>query len=145
MSDESFFHAMLDDHPADHAARLLLSEWLGERGDERAEAYRWMALQGKYPTQDFMLASGPHTWDWWSMLPGWNGGLGDTNDRHDRVGPKLLRALEGYYRKSNWSGECAYCEFITRHGAEEAMCRAVATVPDDNPPTTKRSKQKVAK
>jgi uncharacterized protein (TIGR02996 family) len=130
MSEEQYFHKMLNDDPADEAARLLLAEWLAERGDERAAAYRWMVLAAKHPVHDMMYATGPHTWDWWSMLTGWNSGDGDTNDRHDRLDPYLLRALDQFHRKSNWKGDCAYCEFMTRREAEEALVRALAGFDD---------------
>src|SRR5205085_1180842 len=101
-------------------------EWLAERGDGQAEGLRWMVAHDKNPVHDTLFSTGPSTWDWWSMLPGWNGGFGDKNDRSDRLEPALMQALDEYHRKSNWSGECAYCEYLTRSDAEAALCRVLA-------------------
>lgn len=125
MSDESFFHDALDDQPSDEAARWLLGEWLSDRGDRRGKCYRWMVEHGKFTTLETLFSTGSNTWDWWSMLPGWNGGAGDINDRHDRLPMELMNALDKFCRKSNWSNDCAYCEYHTRREAEEALCRAL--------------------
>jgi hypothetical protein len=138
VDDEDLFHATLDSDSRDQGARLLLAEWLAERGDPRADGYRWMVLAGKYPTQDFLITLRPRTWDWWSMRPGWNGGEGDTNNKHDRVEPPLFDALTGCLRKSRWSKNGAYCEYASRRSAEEALCRALAAC--DYPPPARLEK-----
>lgn len=125
MPDEFFFHDVLDEQPADEAARFLLAQWLSARGDPRGECFHWMVEHVKYTTLESLFSTGSTTWDWWSMLPGWNGGAGDINDRRDRLPMALMNALEKFCRKSNWSNDCAYCEYHTRREAEEALCRAL--------------------
>jgi uncharacterized protein (TIGR02996 family) len=40
MTSEGNFQAMLDANPDDHATRLILADFLQDRGDPRAEGYR---------------------------------------------------------------------------------------------------------
>lgn len=47
--DEAAFQSHLDSHPDDHTARLVFADWLEERGDPRAEGYRWLAITGRQP------------------------------------------------------------------------------------------------
>jgi uncharacterized protein (TIGR02996 family) len=42
-SEEEGFQLKLDEHPDDHATRLVFADWLQERGDKRAEGYRALA------------------------------------------------------------------------------------------------------
>lgn len=135
MNDVEFFHQVLDQHPDDHGARLLLAEVLSAQGDALAEGIRWIAQRGKYPLPDSLFANRPHTWDWWSMKKGWNNGIDDNNEHHDRIDPELMQALDQYQRKSNWSGDCAYCEYPSRRQAEAALCRALAALADSSPTT----------
>lgn len=60
MSEESYFQSNLNMEPADAGARLLLAEWLAERGDERYAAYEWLAILFKHPYHAYS------TWDWWN-------------------------------------------------------------------------------
>lgn len=47
MSDEeAAFQKLLDEHPDDHATRLVFADWLEEHGDKRAEGYRALARCG---------------------------------------------------------------------------------------------------
>src|SRR5207248_10469541 len=59
MSDDEFFQAALDRSCEDAAARLLLAEWLGERGDGQAAGYRRMGEAGMYP-----YFRNPTKWGW---------------------------------------------------------------------------------
>jgi hypothetical protein len=125
--DELFFQDALDANPGDSALRRLFAEWLAGRGDWRASGYLWMARRHKAPSQDLTPRLTAQTWEWWSMLPGWEGQTGDVNTRPDRLPTKLLRALDGYAYKSGWTNRCAYCQFYTRIEAEESLCRAVTS------------------
>ncbi len=49
MNDEDAFQAYLDDHPDDHAARLVFADWLQERDDPRAEGYRALGALRRVP------------------------------------------------------------------------------------------------
>ena len=126
MPDDDFFHDALNDQSADQAARLLLAEWLAERGDPAALAYHWMVRGDKFTTPREGYLIGSTTWDWWSMLPGYHGAIGDHNNRPDRINPSLMQLLEQCAKKSDWSGHCAYCEFFTRREAEDALADALS-------------------
>lgn len=123
--DEEFFQARLDADPADQATRRQFAEWLIERGDERGEGYRWMVWHGKWAGPDMTRSIRGQSWDWWSMLPGWNHGKVDNNERPDRLDPQLFDALDQFAYKSNWADNGAYCEFHSREAAEEALVRAL--------------------
>lgn len=125
MTDDAFFHNALDAHPDDQAARLLLAEWLGERGDGKANATLWMVRADKFAAAHDGFPGLTPTWDWWSMLPGYHGGIEAHNDRPDRIDPALMRLLRRYRRKSDWSGDCAYCEYLSRREAEDALADAL--------------------
>lgn len=127
VNGEQFFHACLDAKPDDPAARLLLAEWHADRGDPRAIGYRWMAERGKFPEHDEHYSDRDYggTWDWWSMLAGWSGSGGDMNLEHDRVPQPVMDSLDGYHHKSDWSSDCAYCEYRSRTEADDALARAL--------------------
>ena len=125
MPDEDFYHDALDAWPADEAARWLLADWLGDRGDPRGGCYSWMVEHAKYTTVETRFAAGSTTWEWWSMLPGWQRNDSESNNGHDRLPRELMEALRQFSRKSNWSDKCAFCEYFTRRDAEESLCRAL--------------------
>lgn len=125
MFDQDVFHDHLDNQPADEAARWLMAEWLSDRGDRRADCFRWMVEHGKYSIRDMVRATVSNTWDWWSMFPGWQEQPGDNNQEHDRLPPELMKALAHFCHKTNWSKDCAFCEYHTRDAAEEALCQAL--------------------
>jgi uncharacterized protein (TIGR02996 family) len=45
-TEEEAFQQKLDEHPEDHATRLVLADWLQEHNDARAEGYRALARCG---------------------------------------------------------------------------------------------------
>src|SRR5688500_4926683 len=51
MTTEDDFHAMLAPHPDDHATRLILADFLDERGDPRGPGYRALALLRRLPVE----------------------------------------------------------------------------------------------
>jgi uncharacterized protein (TIGR02996 family) len=130
MTLEALFNSLLDQHPDDQGARLLFAECLAECGDSRAGAYRWMAIRAKRPARDIVNGYHKNTWDWWSMIDGWKGESGNDNSFPDRVEPAIMQALAEYSCKSDWSDGCAYCEYRTRAEAEDALCRALAMLPE---------------
>lgn len=56
MHSEDEFQAHLDDHPDDHAARMIFADWLDEQGDLRGPGYRWMGANWK------MAKTNHHIW-----------------------------------------------------------------------------------
>lgn len=110
LTDEEFFQEALDAAPNDSAARWLLAEWFGDRGDESAEGYRWMGSEAIMP-QDYR---GTRTWDWndemhFSELPG-------------AIPHGLFNQLQG----GRLSVSSGYREYRTRRIAEKALCRVFA-------------------
>lgn len=108
MSD--FHHAALDAHPDDAAARLLLAEYLDERGDPDAAGYRWMGERAKRP-----------------HLAGWSWG------NHPYIGLRLAGSTipnELLYKLKGGQIErfsrLVWVEFPTRRAAELALCQAVS-------------------
>lgn len=79
MTTEDDFQAMLDAHPDDHGTRAVFADWLQDRDDPRAEGYRALAMQERYP---FGSKHGGSRWwhrgttyrnslplDWFACLP----------------------------------------------------------------------------
>lgn len=121
-SEEHAFQMKLDEHPDDHATRLVFADWLQERGDPRAEGYRALArcgfvLSDRYsgppiryiPKQasrvfrfDSTGTGRDYTFpaDWYALLPG---------------------------AKADESGGCVL--FPNRRAAEDAAALAFAALP----------------
>src|SRR5271156_2633515 len=51
MDTEDLLQKMLDEHPDDWQTRLVLADFLEEQGDVRAEGYRWLGEQRRYPAK----------------------------------------------------------------------------------------------
>ena len=82
MTTEDDFQSALDDNPEDWQTRLVLADWLDERGDERAEGYRALAALRRIPAS---MSNGSFWWyssrnycadrrqtlppDWFECLP----------------------------------------------------------------------------
>ncbi len=113
-TDESFFHTALDLFPDDSAARFLLAEWMGERGDGMAAGYYWMSAEGIMP-QDYR---GTRTWDWNDEL--------HFSELTGAIPHSLFDQLKGG-RLSISSG---YREYPDRKAAELALCRVFAAERD---------------
>lgn len=47
--EEEAFNRQLDLHPDDHTTRLVFADWLEEQGDDRANGYRALAVNGRIP------------------------------------------------------------------------------------------------
>lgn len=123
--DEAVFQTSLDTLSGDQGIRYLFAQWLEERGDWRAPGTKWLADHGKWPDLDSTSRGDGRSWDWWSMLPDWGSGSGANHSVHDRVEPAVMNGLSDYMHKSDWAGDCAYCEFASRTRAEEAVIRAL--------------------
>jgi uncharacterized protein (TIGR02996 family) len=106
---EAFFHRHLDAAPADSAARLLLAEWLDERGDWRASGYRWMGECAKRP----WMGDGRPTW--------FNDRRGVRRHAPEDIGPDIFEKIAGGQR----SVRVGWVDFDTRHAAEEALAAAL--------------------
>jgi hypothetical protein len=111
--DEAFFHDVLENHNDDSAARLLLAEWLGARGDARATGYSYMAIARKHPYRSYA------TWEWWN--------IDSANEEQIRLPSPLwtqlpIAAPPGYPRCKEWSSrreaEDALCDLLSRWSRE---------------------------
>jgi uncharacterized protein (TIGR02996 family) len=49
VTTEDEFQALLDANPDDHTTRLVMADWLEERGDPRADGYRALGLLQRRP------------------------------------------------------------------------------------------------
>ncbi len=70
MVDEETMQRSIDAEwppPEEEAPRLIFADWLEEQGDWRAEGYRWMGYNHKYP-KDYRLRKGI-VWGWNDLLP----------------------------------------------------------------------------
>lgn len=119
MVSEDNFQAALDADPTNSSLRLVFADWLEERGDARAEGYRWLGRHGKWPydwgrstivpgfeTFDWYLEDGGATWD----VPG-----------HCRL-PAWFRS--GIESRLDWPA------FASRREAEDASCAALSEIPE---------------
>lgn len=61
MNSEADFQRMLDANPEDWQTRLVLADWLQDRGDPRADGYRALGALRRYPERVNTLERG---WVW---------------------------------------------------------------------------------
>jgi uncharacterized protein (TIGR02996 family) len=129
MTTEDDFQAALDANPEDWQMRLVLADWLQERGDPRAEGYRAL---GRLRFRPQTLGSDePPTW-WW-----YDDGSDFARDRRDmRPEYRLPRAWyhiaqrEWEVRRPQPKGKAKdCCNHDTRREAEDAAARAFAKLP----------------
>lgn len=114
---------MLDAHPEDWGTRLILADWLEDRGDVRAEGYRALGVLRKRPETGAglhkLVAGGSHertmrSLAWFPLQP-WSKSI--------------------YYRlPKDWFGlvgaaSCNWHPFATRREAEDAAALAFAQLP----------------
>ena len=118
MVSEDDFHAALDADAGNPALRLVFADWLEERGDWRAEGYRWMGQHDKWPldwsksgfitaftTFDWYLDDDGATWD----VPG-----------HCRLPP---------WWRLGFRTNLDFPAFPSRRLAEEGLCIALGRIP----------------
>ncbi len=63
---EAAFWAAVEAAPDDDLPKLVLADWLDERGDPRGACLRWVVAAHKRPAFDWIDTK---TWDWWSRTP----------------------------------------------------------------------------
>jgi len=101
---------LLDADEKCHSVRILLAEWLEERGDARATGYRWLCEHGIVP-QDYR---GTKTWDW-------NDVVGYGAQMTGSLPHELFIRLTGGKLAND-----THCRlFLSRLEAEEALCQAI--------------------
>lgn len=66
MTTEEDFQAALDADPNDHQTRLVLADWLQDRGDPRAEGYRALGTLRRQPSYIRISERGRRGVWWWA-------------------------------------------------------------------------------
>ena len=110
MTGEHHFQRALDAHPGDGAARLLLAEWLAQRGDRRAAGYAWAAAAAVAPAP----RRGGCGWTWAPAL---------------RVAEKAGGPPAGATRavqRVGYADRGYLATYKTRHAAEDALAESFA-------------------
>ena len=101
MTTEDDFNAALDADPPNSNARLLFAGWLEERGDERAEGYRALAVNRLFGCDSVTHEGGvewlPHQEATWFRRDG------AEDDGHDDLPPDWFDALGNRARWSDWT------------------------------------------
>ena len=114
MTTEDHFHALLDADPADYLTRLVLADWLQERGDARAEGYRVLGMLKRCPER---CGS-----DWgWTHSP-----AGPSWDTYRSIYPSSLTSdwWYGCYKLSDRN----LGDYPTRRAAEDCAALAFAAL-----------------
>lgn len=112
MTTEDDFQTLLDVDPRDHLTRLVLSDWLQERGDPRAEGYRALGILRRHP----WLYVGTGRWGYFSEMRCWmhNPITKLSHLPHDWVCMFAMSDRYSYYTR----------ESATRRAAEDAAAYA---------------------
>lgn len=119
MTDEADFVRALDARPNDHSTRLVFADWLQERDDPRAEAYRVLGRLRRIPA--CWRAYEKRTYPLW----GWRSGWCDSDVAAEEVLPGDWYAL--IVRSEHDAALAA--ERHTRREAEEDAVLAFAKLP----------------
>ena len=113
MTTEDDFQRHLDAHPDDHHTRLVLADFLQERGDARAEGYRALGMLRKQPGEK----------EYTSWLCDWAG---------DAYWSECADALpEDWHRLFHKHARQSYVghRYANRRDAEDAAALAFAQLP----------------
>ena len=124
MNDEDVFQAALDAGPNEHTTRLVLADWLQERGDPRAEGYRALGVLRLQPchldaecfTPENPAARTEEFLDkfWWCNAD---------DARYER-----FRLPPDWYKGLKWPGSSDR-KYVTRRHAEDDAALAFARLP----------------
>ncbi len=124
MNDEEAFQAALDADPNDHTTRLVLADWLQERGDPRADGYRALGALRLQPchldaecfTPEHPAARTPEFLDkfWWCNAK---------DARYER-----FRLPKDWYQRLKWPQRTDR-KYATRRDAEDDAALAFSKLP----------------
>jgi uncharacterized protein (TIGR02996 family) len=118
MTTEDDFQAALDANPDDHNTRLVFADWLQDRDDPRAEAYRALGLLQRRP--GCWRAYDSRTYALWC----WRAGSGTTSEAEELLPDDWYALLARHEHQP----ACA-AEWRTRREAEEDAITAFAKLP----------------
>jgi uncharacterized protein (TIGR02996 family) len=101
--DEAAFRNAIFAAPDDPLPKLVLADWLDERGDPRGACLRWVVAHGVRPVHDAI----ENTWDWWSRPPREPDYYPDQDVVAAVLPEKLFKRLKGKPRDI-WKGYDSY-------------------------------------
>lgn len=123
MNCEDDFHAMLDAYPDDWQTRLVFADWLDDRGDPRAEAYRAL---GRMRVAPYAVWSGAELrWTYGDYTCA----HGDTSELPRAWFALCFEAVPDESREEFPGG--AWFWMPTRRGAEAVVVTAFARLPEE--------------
>ncbi len=138
LATEEDFQAALDRGPSDATTRLVLADWLDERGDPRADGYRALAATGARlvvivpshydaPTRatvcdEIGWIGLPHDWAaaTWAEFP-----------RYSFPPAEMAAWREGNRQHTETDHQPGWCPMFSRRHPEDAAARAFARLPPE--------------
>ena len=128
MTTEDDFQRMIDERPDDWQSRLVLADWLQERGDPRAAGYRAVAVQQRRPLEgEKKHDDGKTHRTWWWYCPHADSPAYSMHNHVPRDWFDLLPAGEG--SESFWPVHTATGGLKSRRDCEDALALAFAKLP----------------
>lgn len=124
MTTEDDFQRAIDSDPQDWHTRLVFADWLDDHGDPRADGYRAIATQQRYPLEGKHGALNQPTW-WWHC-----GVLDNPSPTHNDVPPDWYALLPAQDGNNNfWPLHTATGGMRTRRECENALALVFAQLP----------------
>ena len=124
MTTEDDFQAMLDACPDDHVTRLILADWLQERGDPRAEGYRALGVRRLFPCLQEWPEDVKVPVSFCFASPR---GCLVKNSRTDDIRKHILP--QDWFNQIDGHGLYWTADYASRREAEDAAALAFATLP----------------
>jgi hypothetical protein len=123
MTNEEYLQGQLDRKPDDHKARRKLADLLAEKGDVRADGYRYLADNRIVLCDQVCVGPGQFQWVPHQFATAFvDDGSGDDND----LPPALFDEIVG----GTLCGRGTSVTFPNRRAAEDAVARAFAKIPE---------------
>jgi len=152
VNQEEEFHKILDENPDDCLTRMVLSDWLEEMGDARAEGYMVIGGMNLLPEHNPTMCAGCNInnplgcWSWWcqtELTRNYEENLigaipqewFDLIESKHTYSEQKTREVEG---KSSKIMVCLSKDFLTRRGSEDAAALAWSLLPE-------KTKEKIRK
>jgi uncharacterized protein (TIGR02996 family) len=120
VTTEDDFQAALDKRPSDWQTRLVLADWLQERGDPRAEGYRALGVQRLHPL------TATQAFDPWEGRTAWIFGHPKSYQC-----PRTGRLPSDWFKRvaKNEGSDQWWRRYLSRRECEDAVARAFARLP----------------
>jgi uncharacterized protein (TIGR02996 family) len=130
VTTEDDFHALLAEHPDDHSTRLILADWLDDRGDPRGPGYRALAMHRRTPVRSG--TPGKFTYPGYCTTQGAMIVFGDealAEAGFAALPDDWLAATQNYLGPADPLGESEWACAATPRAAEDAAAGAFAELP----------------